>query len=491
MIHCYSSSFLRASSVSILSCILLLLPAVAFAQGRIPKAKDGSIKGALAFFPQSKLAEGFHTATSPFHEKTDPVLEPRNWVYSDDKRVAVKGFVKDAVLLFQWWTLLGDPIEKYAFKWTTSGYYEVQYEEKGQTVFKTIYRSDLVKYPDLLKKFDRIEPMNVNVKISFSSGDIDDQKYYDFRRKYNILSDLGSAGYKSSYTIESLGVHYLYAPSGQDAPFILPTMAVGGWPDFLNVDKKDDERTKRNIELFRLGRVLNIQSFEITDFEWQFGPFIEIARQFERYEKKEDSPREVAEKAGLAGENDGGDDFWNHAEVLDAEMEVYRDPTNGKYGLKAKKGLRAIPAAYNELIPSEKKGVFLGVKGDGRVYAVNNSGKEIASQKGYIYKGKVLEQYVDEKMDCYLNYYYSLYNLYSFSGGAFVKSPTTLFTVAHRSTGFGSLIVTSANEKRDYEAERRAKDEDDRKRDECYRTVRAKRSSLQSSGYTEYEQYFK
>ena len=294
------------------------------------------------------------------------------------------------------------------------------------------------------------------------------------------MSDLGSAGYKSSYTIKSLGIHYLYAPSGQDAPFILPTMAVGGWPDFLNVDKKDDERTKRNIELFRLGRELNIHSFKITDFEWQFSPFIEIAKQFERYEKKEDSPKEVAEKAGLAKNEDGGDDFWNHAEVLDMDMEVYRDPTNGKYGLKAKKGLRAIPAEYSNLVAAaNKKGLFYGEE-ENQVVAVNSSGKVIASLAGKDWRVSAdgISRYIRAPdMDCYgwsLNYSEKIY----FENGSFSRTEK-IYSVWDKRGMY--LTVTSANEPRPTEAQKKQAEENRRRRAaECYQACK---SRAESDGY--------
>lgn len=470
---------MRLFSIYFVAVLSLALPVTALSQGRISKAKDGSVKGALAFFPNSKLAQGFQTATSTFPGQIDPVLERNNWVYSDDRNVAVRGFVKDAVLLFQWWTLLGDPVEKYGFKWLTSGYYEVMYEEKGQMVTKSISRSDLVKYPDLLKKFDRIEPLNVDVEINFSSGNIDDQKYYAFRKKYNILTDLGSAGYKASYTIKSLGIHYLYAPSGEDAPFIIPTMAVGGWPDFLNVENKDEERTKRNIELFRLGQDLVIHSFRITDLEWQFSPFIEIAKQFERYEKKEDSPKEQAEKAALADENDGGDSFWDRAEVVQADMEVYRDPTNYKYGLKAKKGLRALPATYRNLVASEsRKNIFFGEMEQGGVVAINGSGKVLATLPGRDWSATSTgaRRYVRApEVDC-ADYQPNYSEEYLFENGTFATLRKT-YSISRQAY----LTISSANERPLTDAEKRAAEENEKRlARECYEACKRQ---AESDGY--------
>lgn len=443
------------------------------AQGRIPKQKDGSVKGAMAFFPVTELAKGFSTAYSPFPGKTDPVLDQKNWQESSDGRVAVRGFVKDAVMLFEWWTLLGDPIERYAFKWKTTGYYEVRYLEEGKTVTRSISRNELTKYPDLLKKFDRIEPFNVSMAITFSSGNIDEQKYYDYRKKYNINTDLGSAGYGGSYTIKVNGVEYLYGPSGENPPFIIPSMAVGGWPDWLNIEKKDEERTKRNIELFRLGQEINIHSYKITNFQWEFGPFIEIARQYDRYEKKIDSPKEIAEQAKLADKKDNGDDFWNHSDVPQVEMEVYRDPTNYKYGLKAKKGLRALPATYDDLKPTAKKGIFLAKTKQG-VSAINNSGKVLASLSGYWNLG---DGYVyqtesgpaDE--DCWkyeLTYYENRY----FENGSFNRVTKT----ASISKKLTLTVVRSGETYTDEDRRRTEKHDSD-----CYKSRKA---TAVNAGYT-------
>ncbi|HMG10171.1 MAG TPA: hypothetical protein VK609_16770 [Mucilaginibacter sp.] len=461
--------FLRISVVSVL---LFFASGNVLAQGRIPKAKDGKVKGALVFLPLSELAKGYYTATSPFFEKTDPVLEKHNWMYNDSKNVAVRGFVKDAVLYFQWWTLFGDPIEKYAFKWTTSGYYEVMYEENGKMVSKSIYRNDLIKYPDLLERFDGIEPYNLSAEITITGGHLDDQVYADFRKRNNIMTDLGSAGYKDSYKIKVDGVHSLYAASGKDAPFVIPTMAVGGWPDFLNIEKKDGPFVKGNIELFKLAEDVNIQSFRITDIDWEFDKFVGIAKQYDRYEKKLDSPKEVAEKAAMAGKSTGGDDFWNHAEVSDGDMMVYRDPTTYKYGLKAKKGLRALPAIYSDLKPTAKKGIFLGRTAAG-ISAINSSGKILASlagdwnlSDGYVFKS----QSAPKDEDCWM-YEATYYDNRYFENGSFSGSTKTA-SVNRKMY----LIVTQGGETYTEEDKKR----NQKRESDCYQTVK---NTAISAGY--------
>jgi len=47
---------------------------------------------------------------------------------------------------FEWWTLLGEPLEIYHFRWKAS--------DSDTINNKTCKRADLVKYPDLLKRYD-------------------------------------------------------------------------------------------------------------------------------------------------------------------------------------------------------------------------------------------------------------------------------------------------------------------------------------------------
>lgn len=70
--------------------------------------------------------------------------------------------MKSFDITIQWWSLMGEPVEKYDFTWYDSGRFMV-----GNT---TITRSMLQKYPDLLKRFDNIQPYRVWVFVEGYEG---------------------------------------------------------------------------------------------------------------------------------------------------------------------------------------------------------------------------------------------------------------------------------------------------------------------------------
>lgn len=350
-----------------------------FGQRTITKQENGNVKGVLSFLSFTELSEGLMAIYPNSQDRADPKIDRTKWQFNNKKSIAIRNFVKDAVMYFEWWTLLQEPVERYQFKWLTTGSYEVQYQDNGESVIKHVSRENLLKYPDLLKRFDNIEPLNVDLEIRFSSDNIDEQKYHNFRRNNNITTDLGSAGYTNTYTIQVLGVHYLFAPSGKKPPFIVPNIAAGGWVDWLNLTNNDLDMIKRHVEIFKLGREINIKDFKITNLEWPYETFVEISKRYDNYELKKESPKEIVERTKIENNsNNNNDDFWNHGDELLSEMEIYIDPTNRKYGLKEKKGLRAIPATFDRLITTSNKNVFLGSTSQG-LFAVNKDGKVLAS----------------------------------------------------------------------------------------------------------------
>ena len=154
-------------------------------------------------------------------------------------------------------------------------------------------------------------------------------------------------------------------------------------------------------------------------------------------------------------------------------MEVYRDPTTYKFGLKAKKGLRALPATYSELKPTAKKGIFLGRTAAG-VSAINASGKVLASlngnwnvSDGYVYQA----QNAPRDEDCFM-YDATYYDNRYFENGSFSRSTKTA-SISRRMF----LTVTRAGETYT-EADKKRGEKRDR---DCYQAV--KRTAI-SAGYT-------
>lgn len=402
-------------------CLVSFLPFQLFAQGSLTFDKgSGKIRGALELMPNSSLTGGFQRIPTA-HADGDPLLARRNW-YGDGP--SMRGLVGDAVLYLEWWTLLGDPVERYVFKWVTSGYYEIQYSDEGKSVQQTIYRKNLEKYPDLLKWFDNIAPNNVDLEIDFATGELGDKEYNDFRNKYNIMGDLGSEGYKMSYHATVNGANWLFAASGKDPALVVPQIPVGGWPDFLGMPSDVSSTMKsRLIELFRLGKNVGIKGVRITRIDWSLESLVGLAKRYAKYEKGELSPEEEVANGETPKNETNGDEFWNTPEVVATPMEVYRDPTNSKYGLKAKNGKRALPALYDQ-IDEGTNGVFFARK-NRSLTAINQMGIELAAldEGWYHHAGNYVTKFSRNNSDDKCNsYYYSISDVMEFVRGSFVPS---------------------------------------------------------------------
>ncbi len=317
------------------SFLVLLITMHSFGQGRIPE-KNKSYLGAFTFLKNSKLAEGYSTVKMSGSNENDALIDPENWYNGGD--VQMRGMMGDAVLFLEWWTKSSSPAERYKFDWTSSGYFELyNLSDHVTTPKKRINRSDLTKYPNLLKRFDDIAPIDIQFQFTFSTIGIPDQQYADFRRRYKIMEDLGSAGYAVTYTRNLEGDFILYKPSRRKQDWINPGPIPGGWDTFLNMPEKYADKKSRLIELFKLGENLLISSFKITSIKWRMADFEYIARKFKDYETGKDKPTVFDEVAEGEKKNKAGDESWDETDLVDSDVESFMDNNSKTLGLKTRK----------------------------------------------------------------------------------------------------------------------------------------------------------
>ncbi len=72
------------------------------------------------------------------------------------------GLVKEIHINIELWTLLGEPIEKYLFRWKRGS-------SITSTDFTTLSESTLSKYPDLLKRYNSLRPRNIELRYQVST----------------------------------------------------------------------------------------------------------------------------------------------------------------------------------------------------------------------------------------------------------------------------------------------------------------------------------
>jgi hypothetical protein len=358
-----------------MSVLILISVVFACGQGNIPMRKK-SFTGALEFLPDGKLAEGYRRIRMSMPKQKDPLISPDNWYVEGNQQM--KGMLGDAVLFFEWWTTLGSPAERYKFDWTSSGYFEVSYaNDKGVNVFQRIDRYKLEKYPNLLKRFDNITPINIDFELTFHTGDIPDKDYYSFRKRYNIMEDLGSAGYAVNYTRTVRGDFILYKLSRDKTVWTSPAVFFGGWDAFLNMPEKYEDKKTRLIELFKIGETLVISSFRISKIKWRIRDFIYIAKKFEDYESGRDTPTAFDEVAEGEKKNKAGDESWDETDVVDFKTEAFYDQRIKTYGVRTLKGRVLVPPKYDQIVSGGK---YYIAKNGNTAYLLDNIGRVIKTK---------------------------------------------------------------------------------------------------------------
>ncbi|MFT4661038.1 MAG: hypothetical protein ACI8XB_001309 [Patiriisocius sp.] len=229
-----------------------------------------------------------------------------------------KGLMDNFTLGIQWWEFLGEPMEYYSFKWEATQVIQIDFG----TFLK---RSDLDKYPDLLKRFDNIRPSHLELGLSASQ-------------------DLNSSYRNIKYNLEDWQI--LYTKAGVQSKNLSPG-SPETWNEFWKWDSdmqknynietekfktlSEEEQKKITRELrtkFRQCTSLNVSVY-IEDIKWPKSEINGIYEAYLQYEKgeKEPSPLEEVKEAEkeIAKETTyTKDDFWGEvADVGEPELELF------------------------------------------------------------------------------------------------------------------------------------------------------------------------
>lgn len=263
------------------------------------------------------------------------------------------GLMKHFSLHIQWWTLLGEPVEYYDFRWESTGAYRIG--------GRTIQRSQLKPYPDLLRRFDALRPTTIELAIHGRADGGRGESRRGVPPSFNGYKG-NHAGYRKrqgqAYDLYHLYADFeyripdrklLYTRAGVTGKGIIP--GSPHWNRFLDWsgekgyqtgDPKDAVLTERNKDFFRRAQEISLDA-ELVILEWPVREFQSIAEKFDRYESGEESPppmdqvaaaRESVEKL----EPYERDDYWSVIpEPHQRELEPFEAP--GVYGA-VREGLR-------------------------------------------------------------------------------------------------------------------------------------------------------
>ncbi|CAL1519634.1 hypothetical protein [Chitinophaga sp. MM2321] len=467
--------------------IVVFLP-FSYSQGKV-SIKGKSFSGALSLLPNTKLAEGLPKIRSPYPGQTDPLADPDKW--HGKEGAMARGMLGDAVLCFEWWTTGETPLERYKFDWTSSGYFEVLYaNDNGLNTLKRINRNDLKKYPNLLQRFDNITPLSVDFEFNFNTGDKPEQEYYDFRKRYNIMEDLGSAGYAIDYTRTLSGTSILYKFSRDKQDWTSPSI-VYSWYDFINIPENLSDKKSRFVELFKMGRSLSITSFKIARIEWKVDEMIEIAQKYTNYENGKEKPSVFDQVKEGKNETKSGGGFWDETDMVDADTESFYDSNTRLYGIKTSKGRVLKTPAFDHIVKSTKQKYYLARKGN-EIFLLNNMGAQLYAKIlpsepsiGACPNGQLTAEFTTEKISLdEHDYNFTAGESLEFESGSYKHTSKWYFG---SSIPRYSLVVSNGNDQRSsaqIEADDRRREERlAREAKELRGLIAQEESNFKSKGY--------
>lgn len=255
--------------------------------------------------------------------------------------------IADFDLHIQWWSLMGEPVEYYDFTWQSTEQYSVEVDGKERLMTRTM----LTKYPDLLKRFDRITPIDVQIKIEGNAGS-------------GVISND-----RFGYEIPSVNIVPSYA--GKKGDGIVP--GSQHWNEFFTWSatnfnyqkgsKQDRTLLQKNKNKFEDTETLNIVAL-LKEIKWPLTELKNIVEKYDRYESG-------AEKPGNSDARELNDllSDLSQEEISDFKIE-YRD---GKEGVIAGDGRILIPFKEWDITSFDPKTGFAEVEKNLEVRTRNGS----------------------------------------------------------------------------------------------------------------------
>lgn len=318
---------------------------------------------ALSFSPYLMAAEGVKKE-GRFTVKA----EGATWMADETK------LLRKFDLHLQWWTLLGEPIEYYDFRWYLNDHYWLP-DGGGK-----VTRFQLKKYPDLLKRFDAIRPRKVDLLITGNFSNEEQGK----KTAPLILAPFYSRGnfkfLRTEFAYFIPDRKLMITRSGEVGHGIVPG-SPWDWDEFLqykvfyqgnttfealvkdnngthNGAEKLNEsslqyRRRQLREVFRAATKVEL-FVQVVNIEWPMNELQSIATRYKEYEngEKEPPPKEVVKKrvkkeAGSLTEY-SKDDFWSAPDPeLDPRVEIFK--VGDKTGVRNKStGETVIPPAKDK-----------------------------------------------------------------------------------------------------------------------------------------------
>lgn len=231
--------------------------------------------------------------------------------YHDNSRL-----VKEIHLHIELWTLLGEPMEKYLFRWI-----------RGNSVmasdYTTLDEELLKKYPDLLRRFRGLRPSNIELKYQVSTTlnpkytDVKDlnvcgEKFYNNMKVTKGASWGTNSGAVGERNINSRA-HFFITRAGRTGDEIVPH-SPKDWRGFIIWFSNPTAGNKQLYNTFRYASEMEFYGVEVTKMEVPNAEIDAIAKEYKRREEQSDneqSDREYAEQEDKSKDEDKSYDPWS------------------------------------------------------------------------------------------------------------------------------------------------------------------------------------
>nr|WP_321228234.1 hypothetical protein [uncultured Psychroserpens sp.] len=323
-------------------------------------------------------------------------------------------FIKDYTLKMKVWDYLGEPMEMYAFQWSRN----VSYTVKVGDEIRSITLEKLKAYPDLIKRFNNIRPIKVDIEISGIAGDASKENTTNYYvvGKINVPEEISPVQLHFTYTVKD--VDLLIAKAGE---FREPTIAGSPptWNEFFNwsydppikaknvyfnISEANFKKLSEEEQKLRIKNIKNIWKqiklmklqLKIKTLEWPELEMIDIIKTYDRYRNKtkELSPQEKIEaelaKLQRTEEYTNNDEWGELPELKNPVLIITENGKSIKY-LDTDIVLFDIKEGYiNNLCEvyendfSIAKAPYFSVTTDGdfnRYYLIDKDGKKLLSDK--------------------------------------------------------------------------------------------------------------
>ena len=246
-------------------------------------------------------------------------LDVHNYSILNEDRT---GLIKEIHLNIELWTLLGEPMEKYLFRWV-----------KGSKVMASDYtylsEEVLRKYPDLLRRYNDLRPNYM--ELEYNASTVLDPKYKNienleicgekFINNLQLTKEAtwGSNNGASGSRVINSYAHFFITKAGVVGDEIVPS-SPRDWLHFIQWSYPPSYSNKAAKNTFKYSNSMTFSGLVIHKLKLPMREIDAIAKEFNKRERKQEEKENTEEEDSEEEipEEEQEDDFWDDSSLTEA-----------------------------------------------------------------------------------------------------------------------------------------------------------------------------